>query len=95
MATRTSPARSSSSSSKPRSGSARSVKGSSGKGASAATSDRDQQPAFVRALRTAWMALATPVGAAVRKAVAEDPSLIGYIEREALDPSVRPVLLVH
>ena len=68
MATRTSPARSSSSSSKPRSGSARSVKGSSGKGASAATSDRDQQPAFVRALRTAWMALATPVGAAVRKA---------------------------
>ncbi|GGK42620.1 hypothetical protein GCM10007073_07090 [Micrococcus flavus] len=44
------------------------MKGSSGKGASAATSDRDQQPAFVRALRTAWMALATPVGAAVRKA---------------------------
>lgn len=32
---------------------------------------------------------------AVRKAVAEDPSLIGYIEREALDPSVRPILLVH
>ncbi|QOL49378.1 type 2 periplasmic-binding domain-containing protein [Massilia litorea] len=33
--------------------------------------------------------------AAVRKAVAEDPALIGYIEREALDPSVRQVLLVH
>jgi ABC-type phosphate transport system substrate-binding protein len=33
--------------------------------------------------------------AAVRRAVAEDPGLIGYIEREALDPSVRPVLLVH
>jgi hypothetical protein len=33
--------------------------------------------------------------AAVRRAVAEDPALIGYIEREALDPSVRPVLLVH
>ena len=33
--------------------------------------------------------------AAVRKAVAEDPTLVGYIEREALDPSVRPVLLVH
>lgn len=33
--------------------------------------------------------------AAVRKAVAEDPALIGYIEREALDPSVRAVLLVH
>ena len=33
--------------------------------------------------------------AAVRRAVAEDPALIGYIEREALDPSVRPVLLLH
>lgn len=33
--------------------------------------------------------------AAVRKAVAEDPGLIGYIDREALDPSVRAVLLVH
>jgi ABC-type phosphate transport system substrate-binding protein len=33
--------------------------------------------------------------AEVRKAVAEDPALIGYIEREALDPSVRPILLVH
>ena len=33
--------------------------------------------------------------AAVRRAVAEDPAMIGYIEREALDPSVRPVLLLH
>jgi ABC-type phosphate transport system substrate-binding protein len=33
--------------------------------------------------------------AAVRRAVADDPNLIGYIERAALDPSVRPVLLVH
>ena len=32
---------------------------------------------------------------AVRKAVADDPNLIGYIGREALDPTVRPVLLVH
>ena len=32
---------------------------------------------------------------AVRRAVAENPGLIGYIEREALDPSVRQVLLVH
>ncbi|WP_305822682.1 phosphate ABC transporter substrate-binding protein [Massilia brevitalea] len=33
--------------------------------------------------------------AAVRRAVAEDPGLVGYIEREALDPSVRQVLLVR
>lgn len=33
--------------------------------------------------------------AAVRKAVADDPALIGYIEREELDPSVRQVLLVR
>ena len=33
--------------------------------------------------------------AAVRRAVADDPALIGYIGREALDPSVRPVLLLH
>jgi ABC-type phosphate transport system substrate-binding protein len=33
--------------------------------------------------------------AAVRKAVADNPDLIGYIEREALDPSVRQVMLVH
>jgi ABC-type phosphate transport system substrate-binding protein len=35
-----------------------------------------------------------PGSAAVRKAVAEDPALIGYIGREALEPSVRQVLLV-
>lgn len=33
--------------------------------------------------------------AAVRQAVANEPGLIGYIDREALDPSVRQVLLVH
>ena len=33
--------------------------------------------------------------AAVRRAVAEDTGLIGYIDREALDPSVRQVLLVR
>ena len=33
--------------------------------------------------------------AAVRRAVAEDAGLIGYIDREALDPSVRQVLLVR
>jgi hypothetical protein len=33
--------------------------------------------------------------AAVRRRVAEDPELIGYIERAALDPSVRPVLMVR
>ncbi len=32
---------------------------------------------------------------AVRRAVAENPALIGYIEREALDPTVRPVLLLR
>ncbi|MEN3274973.1 MAG: hypothetical protein V7631_763 [Massilia sp.] len=36
-----------------------------------------------------------PDSEAVRKAVADDPAAIGYIEREALDPSVRQVLLVH
>jgi len=36
-----------------------------------------------------------PDSAAVRRAVAEDPGLIGYIERDALDASVRPVLLVR
>lgn len=35
-----------------------------------------------------------PGSAEVRRAVAEDPGLIGYIERDALDPSVRQVLLV-
>ncbi|MGJ7915290.1 phosphate ABC transporter substrate-binding protein [Massilia sp. LXY-6] len=33
--------------------------------------------------------------AAVRRRVAEDPELIGYIDRAALDPSVRPVLVVQ
>jgi len=32
--------------------------------------------------------------AAVRRLVAENPSMIGYIEREALDPSVRAVLVL-
>lgn len=33
--------------------------------------------------------------AAVRRRVAENPELIGYIERGALDASVRPVLMVR
>ncbi|AKU21513.1 phosphate ABC transporter substrate-binding protein [Massilia sp. MB5] len=33
--------------------------------------------------------------AAVRKLVAENPNMIGYIERSALDASVKPVLVVH
>jgi ABC-type phosphate transport system substrate-binding protein len=33
--------------------------------------------------------------AAVRKMVADNPSLIGYIDKSALDPSVKPVLLVR
>lgn len=33
--------------------------------------------------------------AAVRRLVAENPAMIGYIERAALDASVRPVLVVH
>jgi ABC-type phosphate transport system substrate-binding protein len=33
--------------------------------------------------------------AEVRKAVAENPAMIGYIDRDALDPSVRPVLVIH
>lgn len=36
-----------------------------------------------------------PNSAAVRKLVADNPALIGYIERSALDASVRPVLVVH
>ncbi len=36
-----------------------------------------------------------PNSVAVRKLVAENPALIGYIERSALDASVRPVLVVH
>ncbi|MDB5747579.1 MAG: phosphate transporter substrate-binding protein [Massilia sp.] len=33
--------------------------------------------------------------AAVRQAVASAPDALGYIDREAIDPSVRQVLLVH
>lgn len=33
--------------------------------------------------------------AAVRKLVADNPAMIGYIERTALDPSVKPVLVVR
>ena len=33
--------------------------------------------------------------AAVRRKVAENPDLIGYIDRSALDASVRPVLAVQ
>ena len=33
--------------------------------------------------------------ATVRRMVAENPALIGYIDRSALDPTVRPVLVVH
>ncbi len=36
-----------------------------------------------------------PTSQAVRKLVADNPTLIGYIERSALDASVRPVLVVH
>lgn len=33
--------------------------------------------------------------AAIKRLVADNPNLIGYIDRGALDPSVRAVLLVH
>jgi ABC-type phosphate transport system substrate-binding protein len=36
-----------------------------------------------------------PDSIAVRKAVADNPSVIGYIDRDALDASVRPVLVIH
>jgi len=36
-----------------------------------------------------------PNSMAVRKLIADNPTLIGYIERGALDASVRPVLVVH
>jgi len=36
-----------------------------------------------------------PSSQAVRKLVADNPTLIGYIDRSALDASVRPVLVVH
>lgn len=36
-----------------------------------------------------------PDSATVRRKIAENPELIGYIDRSALDPSVRPVLMVQ
>ncbi|MDB5934398.1 MAG: phosphate transporter substrate-binding protein [Massilia sp.] len=33
--------------------------------------------------------------AAIRKLVADNPALVGYIDRAALDPSVKPVLVLH
>lgn len=36
-----------------------------------------------------------PDSAAVRKLVADNPALIGYIDKSSLDASVKPVLLVH
>lgn len=36
-----------------------------------------------------------PDSVAVRRMVAENPYMIGYIAREALDPSVRPVLVLR
>jgi ABC-type phosphate transport system substrate-binding protein len=36
-----------------------------------------------------------PDSAAVRRRVADNPDTIGYIDRSALDPSVRPVLVVQ
>ena len=35
-----------------------------------------------------------PGSVAVRRLVADNPGMIGYIERAALDPSVRPVLVL-
>jgi ABC-type phosphate transport system substrate-binding protein len=36
-----------------------------------------------------------PGSAAIRKLVADNPALIGYIDRSALDASVKPVLILH
>lgn len=36
-----------------------------------------------------------PTSTAIRKLVADNPALIGYIDKSALDASVKPVLLVH
>ena len=36
-----------------------------------------------------------PNSAAIRKQVAENPNLIGYIDRSALDPSVKAVLVIR
>ncbi|MFB9289638.1 phosphate ABC transporter substrate-binding protein [Pseudoduganella plicata] len=35
-----------------------------------------------------------PSSAAVRRLVADNPGMVGYIERAALDPTVRPVLVL-
>lgn len=35
-----------------------------------------------------------PNSAAVRRLVADNPGMVGYIERAALDPTVRPVLVL-
>ena len=35
-----------------------------------------------------------PSSATVRRLVADNPGMVGYIERTALDPSVRPVLVL-
>ena len=36
-----------------------------------------------------------PNSAAIRKLVADNPALIGYIDRSALDSSVKPVLMLY
>ena len=36
-----------------------------------------------------------PNSGAIRKLVADNPALIGYIDKSALDSSVKPVLVVH
>ncbi|GGE69223.1 phosphate ABC transporter substrate-binding protein [Massilia psychrophila] len=36
-----------------------------------------------------------PSSTAIRKLVADNPALIGYIDRSALDSSVKPVLMLH
>ena len=36
-----------------------------------------------------------PNSTAIRKLVADNPALIGYIDRSALDSSVKPVLMLH
>jgi len=36
-----------------------------------------------------------PSSVAIRKLVADNPALIGYIDRSALDASVKPVLMLH
>ncbi|MDY6055121.1 DNA translocase FtsK [Micrococcus sp.] len=67
MATRSTSSRSSSSSKAP-SGSRAGRSRTSGKGATASSSANEGPSAFSRAVHGAWMAVATPVGAAFRKA---------------------------